>query len=110
MPIHIQFHPEDILESKYLIQESRFLYFQSLKSQENYIKIRGRELKLKAQLKAKLKLFSSSLKFLQSSLPEINEKEMEEAESRKGFDNPEYSFIEQDLRDIQSNLKRITKV
>lgn len=108
MPIHIHLFPEDILEGKYLLQESRLLYFKALKSQENYIKIRKKELRLKAQLKSKIKILSSSIKFLHDSLPEIREVEMNAIESKDEEMN--YSLVEQDLRDIQSNLKRIREI
>ena len=103
MVVHIEFSPEDILEGKFILQESRLLYFQSSKSQENYTKIRGKELKLKSLLKSKFKILSSSLKFLESSLPVIDEKTIK----KSGSNEKGYSFVEQDLRDIQSNLKRI---
>ena len=105
MAVHVQFSPEDLNEGQVLIHESRLLYFKAIKSQENYIKIRRKELKLTASIKTKINLLSSSLKILHSSLPIIKESDMEEAESGN-FDG-DYIQVEQDLRDIQSNLKRI---
>ena len=107
MAVHIQFSPQEILEGKYLLSEAKILYFNAIKSQENYIKMKQKEMRLKLSLKTKFKILSSTLKFFQSTLPEIKSGDIEDAESESSAGK--YSFIEQDLKDIQSNLKRITE-
>ena len=99
--IHVQIDTQEATQGKQIVLNSQLTLLESAKHQNNYSKLRSKELSIKLALGIKLRQILQNIKTLQEKMPTFNYKE---TENKIPLDNRR---LEYELKEIRERLRTL---